>query len=382
MKITFYSNFLNHHQLPFCKEMVKLIGNNFKFVATEKIPHERIELGYEDMNDKYNFVVKEYENPTEASRLAKTSDVIIIGSAPNKYMHKAIKNNVLCFRYSERIHRNGFSLKMWLSLIKNFTFKERRNTYLLCSSAYTSMDFAKSFAYINRTYKWGYFPEVKIYKNINDIINKKEMKSILWVSRFIKLKHPEIVIDLASKLKKDGYNFTIRMIGIGEEEHKISEMIRERKIEKNVKLLGSMSPADVRKEMEKSQIFLFTSDRREGWGAVLNEAMNSGCAVVANSEIGSVPFLIKNKNNGLIYEDKNFENIYKNVTTLLNDQKLCKKIGVNAYETMINIWNPKLVANRFIELANCLKKNKKCDKFLDGPCSKANRLKDYWYKDN
>ena len=50
MKITFYSNFLNHHQLPFCQEMVRKLGEDFKFVATEKIPLERLQLGYEDIN--------------------------------------------------------------------------------------------------------------------------------------------------------------------------------------------------------------------------------------------------------------------------------------------------------------------------------------------
>ena len=53
--------------------------------------------------------------------------------------------------------------------------------------------------------------------------------------------------------------------------------------------------------MEKTGIFLFTSDRQEGWGAVLNEAMNSGCAVVASHLIGAVPFLKKKKKNGLVY---------------------------------------------------------------------------------
>ena len=36
MKITFYSNYLNHHQLPFCIELNRLYGEDFKFVATEK----------------------------------------------------------------------------------------------------------------------------------------------------------------------------------------------------------------------------------------------------------------------------------------------------------------------------------------------------------
>ncbi len=38
MKITFYSNFLTHHQIPFSDEMQKLIGDGYKFVATGSIP--------------------------------------------------------------------------------------------------------------------------------------------------------------------------------------------------------------------------------------------------------------------------------------------------------------------------------------------------------
>lgn len=380
MKVTFYSNFLNHHQLPFCLEMVKILGNDFKFVATEKIPQDRINLGYADMNSQYEFVIKDYENSEYAIKLAEESDVIIIGSAPNKYMHTAMKHNVLCFRYSERIHRNGFSFRLWASLIKNITLKENKNCYLLCSSAYTSSDFAKSFAYVNKAYKWGYFPEVKKYDDIERLISIKEKNSILWVSRFIDLKHPEIIIRLAKKLKENKYSFKIKMIGIGELENKIKTMIENDNLEDYVELLGSMSPELVRNHMEKSRIFLFTSDRREGWGAVLNESMNSGCAVIANSEIGSVPFLIKNKENGLVYEDNNFDDLYECTTSLLDNDNICNKLGKNAYYTLINTWNPELAAKRFIKLANCLKKNKKCDLYTDGPCSISYRIKDYWYK--
>ena len=67
MKVVFVSNFLNHHQLPFCEEMIKRLGKeNFKFIATEKIPDERIKLGYEDMNNIYPFVIRAYENQKEA----------------------------------------------------------------------------------------------------------------------------------------------------------------------------------------------------------------------------------------------------------------------------------------------------------------------------
>ena len=61
MKLTFFSNFLNHHQLPLCKEFIKHVGEqNFRFVSSERIHEERAKMGYEDMNVKYPFFVRSY----------------------------------------------------------------------------------------------------------------------------------------------------------------------------------------------------------------------------------------------------------------------------------------------------------------------------------
>ena len=94
MQIAFFSNFLNHHQLPLCQEFFKLTNGNFTFVATEPIPEERLKLGYYDMNKEYDFVLTTYDNAAnedKAMDLALNSDVIIIGSAPEKYVLERIK---------------------------------------------------------------------------------------------------------------------------------------------------------------------------------------------------------------------------------------------------------------------------------------------------
>ena len=59
MKVTFYSNFLTHHQLPFCLEMQKRLGEDFKFVSTVKIFKWRLDMGFQDLDQKYDFVVRE-----------------------------------------------------------------------------------------------------------------------------------------------------------------------------------------------------------------------------------------------------------------------------------------------------------------------------------
>ena len=104
MTITFFSNFLNSHQLPLCEAIIERVGiENFKFVATTKIAQDRADLGFVDMNEKYPFVLKAYnskEELAESYKLAETSDVAIIGSASYRYSDVRMKNNLLTFNYT------------------------------------------------------------------------------------------------------------------------------------------------------------------------------------------------------------------------------------------------------------------------------------------
>ena len=111
MKIVFFSNFLNHHQLPLCLELAKRCNNEFTFVATEKIPQERLDMQYEDMNEEYSFVLRSYESEeanNKALCLAEEADIAIIGSAPEYFIEKRLKDkNKLTFRFCERSFKKG-----------------------------------------------------------------------------------------------------------------------------------------------------------------------------------------------------------------------------------------------------------------------------------
>ena len=56
MKLCFISNFLNHHQLPICNAFYNLLHEDFYFIASEKIPEERLKLGYQDTFDVSYFI--------------------------------------------------------------------------------------------------------------------------------------------------------------------------------------------------------------------------------------------------------------------------------------------------------------------------------------
>lgn len=137
--------------------------------------------------------------------------------------------------------------------------------------------------YPNKTYKWGYFPEINRY-NVEELFKNKNKEpiTILWCGRFLKWKHPEKAVLVMKRLKGNSFDGTLDFIGVGPIYEEIRTMVNSLRLDDRIKFLGSMSPNKVREYMEKENIYLFTSDRQEGWGAVLNESMNSGCAVVAS----------------------------------------------------------------------------------------------------
>jgi len=375
MKITFFSNYLNHHQLEISKEFIKQ-GIDYTFVATEQISQFRLNLGYEDMDKKYNFVLTTYdskENYNKALKLANESDVVIIGSAPEIFIKERIRQNKIIFRYSERIFKKGryriFSPRAIKYLFENHTKNNNKRIYMLCSSAYTAKDFALAGAYIGKCYKWGYFPEFINY-DINELMKKKKNNKtkIIWVGRFIKWKHPELVIELGKYLKSLKYEFEILMIGNGELLESIKKSVEENQLDKNIKILGAVSSKEVRTYMEESNIHIFTSDQNEGWGAVLNESMNSGCAVVANQKIGSVPYLVQDGINGFIY--KNNKEYLNKVIKLIEDDKLREDISIKAYNTIKNEWNAEKAVENLIKVI-CANNN---DIIEHGPCSKDDKM--------
>ena len=379
MEVTFFSNFLNHHQLPFCLEMKKHLGDEFCFVETEPIEQERLEMGYEDMGEKYPFVLKSYKND-ECYKLALEkgykSDVVIIGSAPEIFIQERLNKNKITFRYTERILKEGvvraLDPRVSYGVWKQNTRYKDKNMFLLCASAYTSYDMHLFGAYPGKMYKWGYFPEVKNYDIDNLLKKKQENKeiSILWAGRFLKWKHPEFAIKVAEGLKRKGYSFNLTMIGNGEMREDLRKEVQKKELQDVVLFKEFMPPESVRKYMEKADIFLFTSDFNEGWGAVLNESMNSGCAVVASHAIGSVPFLLKHGVNGMIFKSGDEIELLNQVMQLCDDEELRTNLGRQAYKTLSEEWNASNAALNFLKLSDAIM-NKKTVEILSGPCSTA-----------
>lgn len=375
--IVYTSCFLNHYQLALGNELNKVF-KKYYFIADTKLPSERAKMGFFDMNDN-EFVIKAYEDKEKARQIIMDADVVLCGFYKyEEHIRERIKAGKLVIYSSERLFKTTNPIGTLLRYIKYWTKYHSlyKDVNLLCISAYAAGDYNSIFnLFKDRTYKWGYFSETIIHDE-NKLMKNKKHNSLIWAGRLIKWKHPEYAVELARRLKENNYDFELNIIGNGQMENELKVLIDNYKLNNCVHILGSMNPNDVRSYMEESTIYLFTSDRGEGWGVVLNEAMNSGCACISSYSAGATPFLINDNENGIIYKNDDFDELFEKTKYLFDNQEKINEIGINAYRTIKDEWGPDVAAKRLYEFVDALINNKNISNIYNkGILSKAYPIK-------
>lgn len=353
------SNYLNHHQIPFCNAMYRLLKGSFVFIQTEPVEEERVRMGWKETPEE-PYLKLFYEEPEACGELIREAEVVIFGGTENEsYIEKRLESGKPVIRNSERLYRTGqwkaISPRGLRKKYHDHTRYRKAQVYLLCSGAYVPSDFHIVRAYPDKMFCWGYFPETRHY-DIMTLLGEKGFEAgdseripyLLWTARMIECKRPELAVETAEYLRSKGLRFHMDLVGGGELLERTASMIKEKNLEACVSLPGFMKPEQVRERMEKADIFLFTSDRIEGWGAVVNESMNSGCAVVAGHMAGSVPYLIRHGENGFIFREGHKEDLFTLTERLVRDEELCRRMGKNAYRTITECWNAENAAERLV----------------------------------
>ena len=389
MRIAFFSNFLNHHQLPLCRALLACEGVDFTFVATEPIESERLNMGYADMNAE-PFVLREYEKGGKdaAMDLAVSADVMIFGAAPVHYLQARMQEGKLTFYFTERVLKKGawrrFIPTTRKKLKRQFLDHKARPLYVLAASAYMAADLKKMGFPDGRCLKWGYFPAV-YQKDVDSLINlkgRKEKVQIMYAGRLMKLKRVIDALKAVKALVKGGTtNFVFSIIGEGEQKERLMRYVQKNGLVNYVEFKPFMPSDEVRTAMDGADVYFFGSDFREGWGAVVNEAMNSACAVVVSHAVGSAAHLIEHGKNGLIYECGNVKDLTHCFESVINCKEYRQSLGRRAYDTVVSEWSAERAASALTAVIDALASGEQAGKVCpSGVCAQSPVLKNGWIK--
>lgn len=377
MQIVFYTNFINHHQVLVADELYRSSGGRYLFIETMPMFDWLKKGGYEDYSSR-PYVIQAWKDDAskkKAEELCVNADVAVFGADSLDYLTMRAKTGKLSFEVSERWLKKGILNLLSPRLLRNMwyyhTLFRKKPVYKLCSSAYAAGDQYKMLSYKDRCYKWGYFTRVDDY-DIEESLDKRQdaVFRLMWCARFLKWKHPELAIKLAARLKAKGYAFTLDMYGSGVELEGMQHLARRLDVTDVVRFCGNLPNDRILEQMRSHDMFLFTSDRNEGWGAVANEAMSNGCVLVGSDAIGSVPFLLKDGENGCVFKSCDLDSLMEKVEYLLNDRAEMRRMAINGYITMKTVWSPENAARNLMTLIDDLQ-NGRDTSVADGPCSKA-----------
>lgn len=196
---------------------------------------------------------------------------------------------------------------------------------------------------------------------IDNKFQTKGKKIIMFVGRLTREKGLEYLIKAARKIKGE-----IFIIGDGVYKDYLVNYSKLIGV-KNVHFLGYFGKENV-KELRgffhRADVFVLPSVVDESLGFVVLEAMVCRTPVVASNK-GGIPLVVKNNYNGALVRARSAKALYEEINKILKNDVLAKKLSDNAYKTITEKFEWKVIVpqyeavyNKAIEATKKLQANK------------------------
>ena len=339
MRIVFWQNSLSPHQLPYITHLLdderidKVI-----VVAGEAVSKRRAKMGWEVRDFPGLERCDVYLNP-----MPQVMDYLF-SLRPDDTWHLFSGIQGFRFVFDALKHSLRYKLKRGLimELPNTFGFGManikplwlHRLRFLLQDKKYASC-FTKVFAmgqravdYYSSLYSsWQVYPFA--YCTVNDeetVPTIKENAKFVFVGSLSPRKSPFTIIEAASLNMNESSKMKITMVGDGVERKRIKSAMETKGLE-NIALLGTRSNSEIPSILLQQDILILPS-LYDGWGAVVNEALNCGCYVICSDHCGAKDLFIGHLRLGKVFKAKDYrqlaaimEDCCRNIQAIRNDRR-------------------------------------------------------------
>ena len=186
-----------------------------------------------------------------------------------------------------------------------------------------------------------YFTEAtSAFKNRSETKNELglplRLPLVLSVSKMLLGKKLMDLLVAFHRIRKSGVEAALVFVGSGEQEMKLRDYVREHELP-DVYFFGFRNQSELPRFYAVADIFVFPS-ASETWGLSLNEAMCAGLPVIASRDIGAVPDLVRQGENGFAFESGNEDELVDYMRRLLGSSERRKLMGVQSRK-IISHWD-------------------------------------------
>lgn len=166
------------------------------------------------------------------------------------------------------------------------------------------------------------------FESIMNIDFESKKNQLIYVGRLDREKNIESLIKIVSQI--DLKDFHLKIIGEGPEMDNLKKQVEEKGLESKIIFTGRLSINEIKSELLKSKIFLFTSIN-EAFGMVLLEAMFCGNALISY-DCNYGPSDIINEKNGFLIPMNDEKEFREKLQDLINDPDSLNKLIKSSFQ--------------------------------------------------
>ena len=240
-----------------------------------------------------------------------------------------------------------FSPHRWWCLRKCVEYALNNSNFVCCQSNNTK---SNTLRYYNCRKDVSIIPlpyEKKKFKTITrrELELDDDKKYLISVGRLVKRKGFEYLIEALSRISDEKVEAII--VSDGPELNRLKQLSEHLKVRKRVHFVG-MVPEERKFQLLAAADVYVLSSIHEGFGIVLQEAMQVGLPIVATNNGGQLD-LIRHEINGYLVETENAEALKNAITKVLNDTEVSKRF-IKFNKQTLEQYSPLKIAEKYMEM--------------------------------
>ena len=175
----------------------------------------------------------------------------------------------------------------------------------------------------------------------------EDRKTILYVGRIVREKGIFTLLDAFEKLRKQGKDVSLVLVGEGPLKEDLAKEVLRRKLNDRVKLAGFVDEKELVSLYNSSDVFVLAS-HYEPFGMVALEAMASRVPVVV-SDVGGLSEIVEDGITGVKVPASNPSTLAEGILRVLEDRELSEQLKENAYRAVQERYRWDMIAEKTIE---------------------------------
>lgn len=314
MKFVLHTGCASPHVMPLARELVAKIGGaDFRYVCDEPLRQARIDVGWSACSEEWIF--EGWKDLRAARELLLEAESLYSGIREIDVFEIRAQKGLKTFYGAERWFRpiTLFDLRLfgcsiciqvtgWMRMfVPSFRKMAKRfvrwiqndpNGRVFTIGPWAKKDMLRLGVPELKIIPWGYFVAPSIQQSNSRTVEQLNNLKVLWVGRMLHLKRIDTIIRAVREMEKRGRGgqgaIQLTLVGDGPEKSSLQALA-----DQTITFLPFQPMEKIREIMRSHDVYVLASNKQEGWGAVVSEALEEGMKVVGTYEAGASVTILK-----------------------------------------------------------------------------------------